>query len=284
MSHQHDSDRLLRAFLDEGPDVLPDWIVDAVAEGIHRERQRAVRGSWRNRIMRSNLRTYLAAATVAAAVIAGTAIWASRTGTQVGDQPAPTPTPVAALLPSNAPLTAGNAYRTATFAEPLSFTVPAQLGAIIGYDEWNASTFRIRPFADAARAAAKGAITVHDGIDLPDNFCHPGGASAATGVADVRARIARSTGMTVSPEQTLTTAAGVPVSYWDVLMGSGCTEWLGTVIGLNAGEHHRIYAIQAPHGTIVAITWGSGYDGNGDDQLQWLNPAANDLVASLRFD
>jgi hypothetical protein len=287
MSNPQDADRLLRAFLDEGPDVLPDWIVDAVTEGIHREPGRAARGSWRNFPMRSNMRTYLAAATVAAAVVAGTALWVARTPvTQPGATA--TPSPTAEALPSDAAVNGGVAYRPTGFSEPLTFTVPPNLGASVTYDQWDVATFRLRPFVSrpAAQAQAEGAITVHAGISLPPDFCHPGSPrpSPATGVADVRARLARSAGMTVSAEHTLTTRAGEAVSYWDVLVGPGCAQWHDTAISVNPGEHHRIYAIPAPHGTVIVITWGRGYGGDGDDVLQTLNPAANDLVSSLRFD
>lgn len=233
--------------------------------------------------MRSNMRTYLAAATVAAAVVAGTALWVSRTPVTQPSATA-TPSPTAEALPSDAAVNGGVAYRPTGFSEPLTFTVPSNLGASITYDQWDAATFRLRPFADAARKQGNGAITVHAGISLPADFCHPGSLSPATGAADVSARLARSAGMTVSAQHALTTRAGDTVSYWDVLVGPGCAQWHGTVISFNPGEHHRIYAIPAPHGTVIVITWGLGYGGDGDAVLQTLNPAADNLVSSLRFD
>ena len=70
-----DPDQLLDLFLEEGPAVLPDRVLEAVREDIHRHRQRTRIGLWRF----TNMRTYIAAAAVVAVVaIGGGLLLASR--------------------------------------------------------------------------------------------------------------------------------------------------------------------------------------------------------------
>jgi WD40 repeat protein len=106
MTSPRDPDRLVRAFLDEGPTVLPDRSVQSVLGEIHRTRQRAVLGPWRTLPMP---RTALAAvAVIAIAAIGGFAFWASRPSAPItGHQPSGLPSPVA-----SAPPTAGTPSRS----------------------------------------------------------------------------------------------------------------------------------------------------------------------------
>jgi Tol biopolymer transport system component len=93
MTTPRDPDRLVRAFLDEGPTVLPDRAVESLLGEIHRTRQRAVLGPWRTQPM---FRTSLAAAAVIAVVaIGGLAFWATRPNGPVIGQPSSAPSAVA---------------------------------------------------------------------------------------------------------------------------------------------------------------------------------------------
>jgi dipeptidyl aminopeptidase/acylaminoacyl peptidase len=76
MTASRDPDRLVAAFLDEGPIELSDRVVDSVLGEIHRTRQRAVFGSWRTLSM---TRISLAAIVIVVAVsMGGLALWATR--------------------------------------------------------------------------------------------------------------------------------------------------------------------------------------------------------------
>jgi hypothetical protein len=99
MTAPRDPDRLVRAFLDEGPTVLPDRTVESVLGEVHRTRQRALLGPWRTMLM---FRITLAAVAVAAIVaIGGLAFWATRPTTPViGQQPSGPPSPVASATPT----------------------------------------------------------------------------------------------------------------------------------------------------------------------------------------
>ena len=51
MTKPRDPEALLSAYLAEGMEVLPDRVVDAVLDEVHRTRQRAVFGPWGTRSM-----------------------------------------------------------------------------------------------------------------------------------------------------------------------------------------------------------------------------------------
>ena len=68
-------------------EVLPDRVVDAVLDEVHRTRQRAVLGPWRRRPMS---RTTLAAAVVVAVVMVGSAFFVIQRGQPAVIGPAPT--------------------------------------------------------------------------------------------------------------------------------------------------------------------------------------------------
>jgi len=68
MTESREPDRLIRAVLEDGPNVLPDRVLDSVLGEVHRTRQRAALGPWRIQPMS---RTALAAAAVIAVVLVG---------------------------------------------------------------------------------------------------------------------------------------------------------------------------------------------------------------------
>ena len=75
MTKPRDPDELLGAYLAQGMETLPDRVVDAVLDEIHRTRQQAVFGPWRTR---STSRTALAAAAVVAALVLGGTFYLTR--------------------------------------------------------------------------------------------------------------------------------------------------------------------------------------------------------------
>lgn len=139
MTAKHDPDRLVGAFLDEGPIELSDRVVESVLGEIHRTRQRAVFGSWRTLSMS---RISLAAVMIVVAVsVGGLALWATRptapstAGPQATSSPSPAVSPsqlVAPATPSSGPSTVGTIlfgrYDAAAKADHL-FAVAASGGA-----------------------------------------------------------------------------------------------------------------------------------------------------------
>lgn len=125
MTARHDPDDLIRAFLGDGQTELPDRAFDAVRRDIHRTRQRAVIGPWREPDMSSLARVVIAAAAVVAVGFTWINFGPSQNG--LGGAPAPTPTPTVA--PSQSPPTVVvGALKPGRYAfgdAPLSAEVPA---------------------------------------------------------------------------------------------------------------------------------------------------------------
>ncbi|HEY5520144.1 MAG TPA: hypothetical protein VIK08_05765 [Candidatus Limnocylindrales bacterium] len=143
MRSTRDPDLLIKAFLDEGIDELPDRSFDAVRTAIDQTRQWAVIGLWKEpQIMNA---TRLAIAAVAIVVVAVLAIKFLPT-TNVGPAPTPTltpsaspaptptPTPMSLQVNSNGPaaIEAGTYAAASPFLVPLTFTVPADWWGTIG--------------------------------------------------------------------------------------------------------------------------------------------------------
>jgi hypothetical protein len=274
MSATRDPDRLLQAFLDEGPEVLPDRVLSAIQDDVHRLRQRTVRGPWRL----STMRTLLASAAVIAIVVAGAGIFfASRVAPPPTGSSEPTASPSIAALPvTDAALHSGATYDSGTFTHAFTFTVPGVVAAPLRQDMWAGShTLRLRP-------ASGGAITIHDGLDLPNDLCQPTGVTSD--LPNVEEWLAGSEGLIVSPVAQLTNS-NLSARYWDIELGPDC--YVGDdppgspAIAFSAGEHHRLYEVQVGNDTILVATWGAGYGGEGDEVLDQLNPLTDELVRSM---
>jgi Tol biopolymer transport system component len=99
MTSSHDPDRLVKAFLEEGPALLPDRVLDAVRDDIHQTHQRVVFGPWRT-FTRS--RPFAAAAVIAVVAFGGLAAYlATRpVAPNVGATPRPSPLSIPQVLPS----------------------------------------------------------------------------------------------------------------------------------------------------------------------------------------
>jgi hypothetical protein len=100
MTSSRDPDRLIRAFLAEGPTDLPDRTYDAVRAEIDRTRQRAVLGPWREPRMNTIARFVIAAAAVVVVAVVGINLLPGSGG--AGASPTPSPSPAPTLSPSPA--------------------------------------------------------------------------------------------------------------------------------------------------------------------------------------
>jgi hypothetical protein len=120
MTAPRDPDRLIRLFLEEGLSELPDHSFDAVRAHIHRTRQRAVIGPWREPHMTTFVRV-LASAAAVAVVVAGLALISRPTGPAVSSPPLSPPPTATSPAPSSG----------ATFvpSAALSYTWPEHLTA-----------------------------------------------------------------------------------------------------------------------------------------------------------
>jgi len=95
MTAPHDLDRLLQAYLTDGPTDLPDPSFDAVRDRIEATRQRVVIGPWRMPIMNKLVPIGLGAAAVVVAIFIGIQLLGPPASGGVGGAPsaAPTATP-----------------------------------------------------------------------------------------------------------------------------------------------------------------------------------------------
>jgi dipeptidyl aminopeptidase/acylaminoacyl peptidase len=128
MTSSRHPDRLVQAFLDEGPIELSDRTVEFVLGEIHRTRQRATFGSRRTLFMS---RTALAAMVTAVAVsVSGLALWVTR------------PTIPSIAAPSAAPIPSAVASPPMTASPPAASATPGATAPAIGnipFARWDAT-------------------------------------------------------------------------------------------------------------------------------------------------
>ena len=135
MTASRDPERLIRAFLDEGPTDLPDRSYDAVRADIERTLQRVVIGPWKEPRMSNIARFAIAAAAVLVVAVVGYNLLPGNNGvggpggTDTTPSPtataSPSPTPVALERQPNGPLAAGSYYINNVGTKKLTLTVPA---------------------------------------------------------------------------------------------------------------------------------------------------------------
>jgi hypothetical protein len=110
MNANHEFDRIAQAWLAEGPEQLPDRVLDAVVEEIHQTRQgHARRVPWRDLRMNHVSRALAGIAAIAVVLVGGTILL--RSGTSPGPIGGPSPSPsspapsasTAAILPPVVP-------------------------------------------------------------------------------------------------------------------------------------------------------------------------------------
>jgi hypothetical protein len=137
MNRRSDIDRVLGIWMEDGPSVMPDRIVDVVADRISVQRQRR---SWRllRRLpMNSLVKFGAAVAAVLVVAVVGWNLLPGPRGPGDGPSPTPIPTPSPTVVPSATPiacednipgcagtLPAGD-HQTAHFTPGFSFTTPA---------------------------------------------------------------------------------------------------------------------------------------------------------------
>jgi hypothetical protein len=133
MTTRPDTDRQIRAFLEDNRVDLPDHVYDVVRGQIEHKRQRVVIGPWREEHMGKLAIFGIAAAAVVLVAVVGTRLLPTESG--VGGAPigAATPTPAATPKPaawaaSPGPVAAGTYYipnPPDTNLSQLTFTLPA---------------------------------------------------------------------------------------------------------------------------------------------------------------
>lgn len=99
MTASRDPDRMIRAFLLEGEELLPDQAYDAVRAEIEQKRQRAVIGPWRFPTMKRLMTVGAGAVAVLVMLFAGAQLFGSPSG-GLGAPATPTPEPTATPEPS----------------------------------------------------------------------------------------------------------------------------------------------------------------------------------------
>jgi hypothetical protein len=287
MTATRDPDRLIGAFLEQGPAVMTDRVLEAIRDDVDASEQRAGFGPWRNLTM---IRRILVTAAVVAAIAAGLAVY-SAVSPNIGIDPPPeatleaTPqaTPVPEDFPRDGTLEVGASYVVPTFGEPVTFTIPESLTEteVLG-DTTDARGFRVD-------AWEYGIATFHDDVMVPDDLCEPTSViSLPTTPEAVAAWLTGASGATVSEPAELIVAGRRALAF-DVALGPGCYSGgeppaAGSAFWFQAGEHHRVYAIPTGDDTILAVTWGTAFGGEGEEFLDTANAAFDELVRSMRFD
>lgn len=138
MTAPRDTDRLIRAFLEEGRDELPDRAFDAVRARIDHTRQRVVIAPWREEQVSRYAMLAIAAAAIVIVAVVGIRFLPGGGGIGGPPAPTPTPTPTPTAAPTasptpvadpGGPLTAGT-YVAHPFGPPnrsmsFTFSVPS---------------------------------------------------------------------------------------------------------------------------------------------------------------
>ena len=131
MSTQHDPDRLIRAFLDEGQTELPERTYDAVREHIEHTRQRVAIGPWREPNMTTIVRLAVAAAAVLVLAVGASQIL-PRDGGSGGGPPSPSPS----ASSSSSASASGSATARQTLIVQAPFPADITLDVVDGWALW----------------------------------------------------------------------------------------------------------------------------------------------------
>jgi hypothetical protein len=103
MTASRDTERLIRAFLDEGVTELPERVYDAVRSDIDRTHQRVVIGPWRTPVMNTFAKFAMAAAAVLVVALAGYNLLPSDPGRGATPTASASPSPSPSMSPSPSP-------------------------------------------------------------------------------------------------------------------------------------------------------------------------------------
>ena len=119
MTTPRDTDRLVRAFLDDGPTVLPDRVAESALGEVHRTPQRARWGLRRTQPMSRT--AFAAAAVIAVVAVASLALWMN----QPNGQPAAGTTPSPSTASPSA--AAASPSLSASASLPVGVTAPGTI-------------------------------------------------------------------------------------------------------------------------------------------------------------
>lgn len=170
MTPPRNPDWLIRAFLAEGQDELPDQVYDAVRDRIEQTNQRVVIGPWRTPFMNRFVAIGLGAAVVMIAAFIGIQLLGGPNvlGQGPAEQPAPTvtpvprPTPVPSPVPADVvrgPLNPGSVRTVTIQGISMTFTVS---GA-----GWEAHG---RPYVSKSSAGPQGAEAILYWASFPEGM------------------------------------------------------------------------------------------------------------------
>lgn len=231
MTTSRDPDRLIDAYLAEGPDRLPDRTYDTVRGDIDRTRQRVAIGPWREPNMNTIAKLAITLAAVVVVAIVGLNLLPEQ-GSVGGIAPTPSPTPsstptptpavtaspspVVQYLPPVGPLAAGTYPAISEFdLVPFSFTVPegwASEGWYISNDkQTNAETYDLRLsfvpignlYSDPCRATLASPVIGPTVDDLVAGLmAQPGSTGATTTDVEVGGRPAKLVEYTIATDYT----------------------------------------------------------------------------------
>lgn len=267
MTIPRDPDRMIRAFLADGAERLPDPVYDAVRAEIDTKRQRAVIGPWRVPAMNKLVPVGLGIAAVVAVVVIGSQVMRPTEPTGVGGQPvvspvpSPTPAPSVARLPLEGPIAAGT-YLASDGQSSIRITLPdgwvARAGGIDlrkhvdEPGELSLIIFRpdINVFADACRTTERPPTTGPAVNDLVEALQ----AQAGTDVSEPQPLVVEGgTGVSL----TLTVPAGFDYAscpdraakVWSSITGS---NWLAFGESPNGeAQSTTISIVDGPDGRVV---------------------------------
>lgn len=293
MTREPDVTRIVRSWLEEGADRVPDRVLDAVLEYLPTTPQRRpYRSAWRLSPMSNPFRLAVAAAAVIVAVVAGINLL-PRSGVGTGPSSSPIPTPTAAPVASPAPLDtssldrslAAGTYRVATpFGKPFRLTLPASwtIKALVGGDAnfspvggggGVAVDLVEGVFADPCHSSGgPTTLTPHTLDALTQALTHMAGFTAGP-VSDIVIGGQAGKFVVIKNSIDTTTATCTNGALLPIWTFSG-----GTSASTNGGLTERLYLFDV-NGTLVAID--GGYDATTPAALK---QAIDTIVQSIVFE
>ena len=243
MTAPRDPDRLVRAFLEEGPDQLPDRSYDAVRSHIDRTRQRVVIGPWREPRMSNIARIAIAAAAVLVVAVLGYNFLPGNGGIG-GPHPSPSPSPTLAPTPSPAatpgalalqltgPLAPGTYYvdddghtkgAHMTMTVPAGWSTPASTDTLVIKNEGAPGEVEVGSwgelthiFSDACKWDANSMVAVGTTVDqlVSALVVQKSRQASAPTDATLGGYLAKRLELTVSPTLDTATCSSGNLRYW----------------------------------------------------------------------